>query len=69
MFQLKYSFKGRHLSRKELVDFICKSLTELCENIYQWSEYYSYDAIKNDYVHKSIKPVEQALVKKWFDLA
>jgi len=51
------------------VDFICKSLKELCENIHQWSEDYLYDPLKNDYVHKSVKPIEQVLVKNWFELA
>ena len=46
------------------LDFICNSLKELCENIDEWSSDYSYDATKNDYVHKTVVPTEKQLVKK-----
>ena len=46
--------------------FICKSLEELSENIEEWSKDYKYDAIKNDYVHKTIAPIEKELVNSWF---
>lgn len=48
------------------VTFICNSLKELCKNIEDWSTDYSYDPIKNDYVHKAVNPVEHSLVKNWF---
>ncbi|MFC4269687.1 aminotransferase class V-fold PLP-dependent enzyme [Polaribacter marinivivus] len=48
------------------LDFICKSLTELSKNIEDWSKDYRYDAIKNDYVHKTVKPIEKELVNSWF---
>ena len=48
------------------LDFICKSLTELSENIEDWSKDYKYDAIKNDYVHKTVTPIEKELVNSWF---
>ena len=48
------------------VTFICNSLRELCENIDVWSSDYSYDPIKNEYVHKAVKPIEHSLVKNWF---
>ena len=48
------------------LDFICKSLTELSENIEDWSKDYKYDAIKNDYVHKTVTSIEKELVKSWF---
>jgi selenocysteine lyase/cysteine desulfurase len=48
------------------LDFICNSLKELCENIDEWSSDYSYDAIKNDYVHKTVVPTEKELVEGWF---
>ena len=48
------------------LDFICKSLEELSENIEKWSTEYKYDALKNDYVHKTILPIEKELVNSWF---
>ena len=53
------------LTNNEL-DFICKSLTELSENIEDWSKDYKYDALKNDYVHKTVTPIEKELVNSWF---
>ncbi|CAA0152278.1 Putative aminotransferase [Tenacibaculum maritimum] len=48
--------------------FICSSLKTLAENIADWSKDYSYDAIKNDYVHVSSEPIEKRLVKNWFSV-
>ena len=50
------------------LNFICKSLQELSENIEDWSKDYVYDSLKNDYAHKSVEPIEKALVQKWFSL-
>ncbi|MDP5105686.1 MAG: aminotransferase class V-fold PLP-dependent enzyme [Polaribacter sp.] len=50
------------------LDFICNSLNELSENIEKWSQDYAYDSIKNDYSHKSVAPIEQELVKRWFSI-
>lgn len=55
------------ITTKEL-DFICNSLLELSENIENWSKDYTYDSIKNDYVHKTVTPIEQALVTSWFSV-
>jgi selenocysteine lyase/cysteine desulfurase len=55
------------ITTKEL-NFICDSLKTLSENIEDWSQDYKYDAIKNDYVHKTVKPVEQGLVTSWFSV-
>ena len=48
------------------LEFVCDSLKELSENIEVWSKDYKYDAIKNDYVHKTIAPIEKDLVNSWF---
>ena len=48
------------------LNFICNALTELCANISDWSSDYTYDTIKNDYVHKSVSPIEKELVANWF---
>lgn len=50
----------------EEVDFICNALKELCANVEEWSKDYTYDPIKNDYVHTSIQPIEKQLVNDWF---
>ncbi|WP_296636590.1 aminotransferase class V-fold PLP-dependent enzyme [Polaribacter sp.] len=48
--------------------FICDSLKELSEKIEVWASDYSYDASKNDFVHKTIKPIEKKLVNSWFSV-
>ena len=50
------------------LEFISNSLVELCENIHEWSKDYVYDSSKNDYVHKSVVPIEKQLVKNWFQM-
>ena len=48
------------------LDFVCASLQELSENIEDWAQDYRYDAIKNDYVHKTVTSIEKDLVTSWF---
>ena len=55
------------ITTKEL-DFICNSLKKLSENIEAWSKEYTYDAVKNDYVHKTVQPIEKELVSSWFSV-
>ena len=55
------------ISNKEL-DFISESLKELSKNIEDWAKDYQYDAIKNDYVHKTVTPIEKTLVSSWFSV-
>jgi selenocysteine lyase/cysteine desulfurase len=50
------------------LDFVCKSLQELSENIEAWSNDYMYDSLKNDYAHKTVKPIEKELVSSWFSV-
>ncbi|OAD42815.1 aminotransferase class V-fold PLP-dependent enzyme [Polaribacter atrinae] len=52
----------------EELNFICNSLQELSDNIEEWSKDYKYDSLKNDFLHKTVKPIEKELVKKWFSL-
>ena len=52
----------------EELSFICNSLKELSENIEEWSKDYKYDNLKNDFLHKTVPPIEKELVKKWFSL-
>lgn len=53
------------ITSKEL-NFICDSLKELSQNIDDWAKDYRYDLAKNDYVHKSVSPIEKELVSSWF---
>jgi selenocysteine lyase/cysteine desulfurase len=55
------------ITNKE-VAFVCASLKELSRNIESWSKDYEYHSIKNDYTHKTVKPIEQGLVSEWFSL-
>lgn len=55
------------ITNKEL-EFVCNSLKELSVNIEDWAKDYEYDSLKNDYSHKSVTPIEQNLVKEWFNL-
>lgn len=53
------------VTNKEL-DFICNALKELADNIDDWAKDYQYDLAKNDYVHKTVSPIEKDLVSSWF---
>ena len=55
------------ITNKE-VAFVCAALKELSKNIESWSKDYEYHSIKNDYTHKTVKPIEQDLVTEWFSL-
>lgn len=50
----------------EEVNYISESLVTLHKNIEEWSKDYTYDSHKNDYVHKTVTPIEESLVQKWF---
>ena len=60
-----YIVPSSFTTNKEL-DFVCKSLHQLSENIEDWAKDYKYDTIKNDYTHKTIAPIEKELVTSWF---
>lgn len=53
------------VTNKEL-EYIANSLHDLAKNIEEYANDYEYIAQKNDYVHKTIKPIEQGLVNSWF---
>jgi len=48
------------------VDFICEGLRAVCKHVDTWKQDYEYDAINNDYRHKTHESVEKGLVKTWF---
>jgi selenocysteine lyase/cysteine desulfurase len=55
------------ITSKEL-NFVCESLHTLSENIEEWSRDYDYCSIKNDFIHKTVEPIEKQLVKTWFSI-
>ncbi|RAJ25146.1 selenocysteine lyase/cysteine desulfurase [Gelidibacter algens] len=55
------------MSNKE-VDFICNAIDEVSTNIKDWETDYSYDAVKNELLHKSNIVIEKEITKDWFNL-
>ena len=53
------------ITNQEL-EFICNSLKELAKNITDWSKDYRYDSVKNEYIHKTVNPIEIEMVRNWF---
>ena len=39
---------------------------QVAENIEEWRNDYQYDAIKNEFTHKTAQPIENELVNNWF---
>lgn len=50
----------------EEILFVCESIKQVAENIEEWRNDYQYDAIKNEFTHKTAKPIENELVNNWF---
>ena len=48
------------------LNFICKSLKDLSDSIENWSKDYRYDSVKNEYIHKTVNPIEIKMVSIWF---
>jgi len=48
------------------VSFVCDSIKQVAENIEVWSKDYTYEAIKNEFIHKTAKPIEIDIVNNWF---
>jgi hypothetical protein len=48
------------------VEFICHAIEEVATNFKDWEEDYSYNAIKNEFIHKKNFPVEKEITKSWF---
>ncbi len=46
--------------------YVCDSIRQVAENYEEWGKAYDYAAAKNEFIHKTAKPVEQAIVNKWF---
>jgi selenocysteine lyase/cysteine desulfurase len=54
------------LTDKEVL-FICESIKQVAENYDVWGKDYEYDPIRNEYIHKSAKPIETTIVNNWFN--
>ncbi|PCH52188.1 MAG: selenocysteine lyase [Flavobacteriaceae bacterium] len=54
------------ITNKEVLD-VCDSIKQVAENIEEWSKDYTYEAIKNEFIHKTAKPIEIDIVKNWFE--
>ncbi len=48
------------------VFYVCESIKQVAENIEEWSKDYTYEAIKNEFIHKTAKPIEIDIVNNWF---
>ncbi|HSQ46942.1 MAG TPA: aminotransferase class V-fold PLP-dependent enzyme [Lutibacter sp.] len=50
----------------EEILYVCESIKQVAENIEEWRNDYQYDAIKNEFTHKTAQPIENELVNNWF---
>ncbi|MDD3721392.1 MAG: aminotransferase class V-fold PLP-dependent enzyme [Lutibacter sp.] len=46
--------------------YVCESIKQVAENVTEWAKDYEYDAVKNEFTHKTAKPIENDLVNNWF---
>ena len=46
--------------------YVCESIKQVAENIEEWRNDYQYDALKNEFTHKTAQPTENELVNNWF---
>ena len=53
------------ITNKEML-YVCESIKQVAENIEEWRNDYQYDAIKNEFTHKTAQPTENELVNNWF---
>ncbi len=53
-------------SPNEEVLYVCNSIIEVAENHKKLSKDYSYDSLKNEFIHKKEIPIDIEIVNKWF---
>ncbi|MGV8945425.1 MAG: aminotransferase class V-fold PLP-dependent enzyme [Lutibacter sp.] len=51
----------------EEILFVCESIKQVVENVEAWREDYEYDAVKNEFIHKTAKSIENEMVNNWFE--
>ena len=50
------------------IDFICNAIEEVAANYKTWEKEYTYNVVKNEFVHNSNTAVEKNITKDWFKL-
>ncbi len=50
----------------EEVLYVCESIKQVAENCLKWGDDYKYDAIKNEFIHKTAISIEKTIVENWF---
>lgn len=50
------------------IEFICDAIKDVATHYEAWSKDYTYDAIKNEFVHNEKKSIEKEITKNWFKL-
>ncbi len=48
------------------INFICDAIKQVSKNYKIWGKDYEYNAVKNEFVHKSNKEVEKEITEDWF---
>lgn len=54
------------ISNKDVL-YVCDSIKQVAKNHIAWSKDYTYNAVKNEYIHNSANPIENQMVNKWFE--
>lgn len=50
------------------IEFICDAIKQVSENYEDWGKDYTYNAIKNEFIHNSNGNIEKQITKEWFSL-
>ncbi|HEY5687264.1 MAG TPA: aminotransferase class V-fold PLP-dependent enzyme [Yeosuana sp.] len=50
------------------IEFICEAIKEVAKSFKEWQTDYTYNAIKNEFIHKGDHNIEQDIVGDWFNL-
>ena len=50
------------------IGFICNAIEEVANNFKVWEQDYTYDPMKNEFVHKGNDAIEKEITKDWFKL-
>lgn len=54
------------ISNEEVL-YVCDSIKQVAENCEEWGKDYNYDAHKNEFIHRTAKPIEKEIVDNWFN--
>jgi selenocysteine lyase/cysteine desulfurase len=50
------------------IEFICDAIEEVAKNVNQWQSDYTYNGIKNEFIHKSNRNTEKEIIADWFKI-